>query len=62
MWAVGWFRLLLGKRLAFGTSGLRGAMGPGYCRMNDLVVIQVMVIFNDDLNDDLSYRLSSNFF
>ncbi|CAM9953061.1 unnamed protein product [Scytosiphon promiscuus] len=33
-------RGLMGKRLAFGTSGLRGAMGPGFCRINDLVVIQ----------------------
>ncbi|CAM9467665.1 unnamed protein product, partial [Discosporangium mesarthrocarpum] len=33
-------RLLLGKRLGFGTSGLRGRMGAGYGRMNDLVVIQ----------------------
>ncbi|CAN0525746.1 unnamed protein product, partial [Laminaria digitata] len=30
----------MGKRLAFGTSGLRGAMGAGFCRINDLVVIQ----------------------
>ncbi|CBJ31711.1 conserved unknown protein [Ectocarpus siliculosus] len=33
-------RGLMGKRLAFGTSGLRGVMGPGFCRINDLVVIQ----------------------
>jgi phosphomannomutase len=31
---------LLGKRLEFGTAGLRAAMGPGYNAMNDLVVIQ----------------------
>lgn len=31
----------MGKRLAFGTSGLRGAMGPGFCRINDLVIVQV---------------------
>lgn len=30
----------LGSRLAFGTAGLRGPMGPGYNRMNDLVVMQ----------------------
>jgi len=27
-------------RLTFGTAGLRAAMGPGFKRMNDLVVIQ----------------------
>ncbi len=31
---------LLTTRLEFGTAGLRGAMGGGYCRMNELVVIQ----------------------
>lgn len=31
----------MGKRLAFGTSGLRGPMGAGYGRMNDLVIVQV---------------------
>ena len=33
-------RRLLGGRLEFGTAGLRGPMGPGSLRMNDLVVIQ----------------------
>jgi len=33
-------KLLLGKRLQFGTAGLRGNMGPGYNSMNDLVVLQ----------------------
>jgi phosphoglucomutase / phosphopentomutase len=32
--------ILLGPRLAFGTAGLRGPMGPGTSRMNDLTVIQ----------------------
>ncbi|XP_046388515.1 phosphoglucomutase-2 [Ischnura elegans] len=31
---------LLLNRLAFGTAGLRGRMGPGYSQMNDLVLIQ----------------------
>lgn len=33
-------RHLLLDRLTFGTAGLRGAMGPGYAAMNDLVIIQ----------------------
>ena len=33
---------LLGRRLAFGTAGLRGPMGPGYSQMNNLVIIQTM--------------------
>lgn len=31
---------LLNSRLAFGTAGLRGPMGGGYNRMNDLVILQ----------------------
>lgn len=31
---------LFSTRLAFGTAGLRGVMGPGYAAMNDLVIIQ----------------------
>lgn len=31
---------LLGKRLAFGTAGLRGRMGTGTAQLNDLVIIQ----------------------
>lgn len=31
---------LLSQRLKFGTAGLRGQMGAGYGRMNDLVVLQ----------------------
>lgn len=30
----------LSERLEFGTAGLRGPMGAGYNKMNDLVVIQ----------------------
>ncbi|CAE7811700.1 Pgm2, partial [Symbiodinium sp. CCMP2456] len=33
-------RRVLGSRLEFGTAGLRGPMGMGSCRMNDLVVLQ----------------------
>lgn len=31
---------LIGKRLTFGTAGIRGSMGAGFSRMNDLVIIQ----------------------
>lgn len=31
---------LLLSRLSFGTAGIRGKMGPGYSRMNELVIIQ----------------------
>lgn len=31
---------LVGKRLSFGTAGIRGNMGPGFAQMNDLVIIQ----------------------
>lgn len=31
---------LIGKRLTFGTAGIRGNMGPGFGQMNDLVIIQ----------------------
>ena len=33
-------RSVLSTRLEFGTAGLRGPMGAGYNRMNDLVVLQ----------------------
>ena len=31
---------ILDSRLAFGTAGLRGPMGAGYNRMNDIVILQ----------------------
>lgn len=33
-------RAILDSRLQFGTAGLRGPMGPGFNRMNELVVLQ----------------------
>lgn len=44
-------------RLSFGTAGLRGAMSPGFKRMNDLVVVQsaqgllyyMLSVFGDSL-------------
>jgi len=31
---------ILGQRVQFGTAGLRAEMGPGYTRMNDIVILQ----------------------
>lgn len=31
---------ILNNRIAFGTAGLRGPMGPGYTSMNELVILQ----------------------
>ena len=31
---------LVSKRMEFGTAGLRAAMGAGFCKMNDVTVIQ----------------------
>ena len=36
------FRKLMGSRLAFGTAGLRGPMGGGFNKMNDLVILKVI--------------------
>lgn len=46
-------------RLSFGTAGLRAAMGPGFKRMNDLVVVQsaqgllhyMLDVFGDSLKE-----------
>ena len=35
---------IMAPRLEFGTAGIRGRMGPGFGRMNDLVIIQVSVL------------------
>ena len=35
---------LMTKRLEFGTAGLRGAVGAGYSKMNELVVIQYILL------------------
>ena len=32
---------IMAPRLEFGTAGIRGRMGAGFGRMNDLVIIQV---------------------
>lgn len=37
---MGMLQKLIKNRLNFGTAGIRGAMGPGYSQMNDLVIIQ----------------------
>eukprot|EP00286_Rhodomonas_abbreviata_P022225 CAMPEP_0181293842 /NCGR_PEP_ID=MMETSP1101-20121128/3279_1 /TAXON_ID=46948 /ORGANISM="Rhodomonas abbreviata, Strain Caron Lab Isolate" /LENGTH=325 /DNA_ID=CAMNT_0023398453 /DNA_START=25 /DNA_END=999 /DNA_ORIENTATION=+ len=46
---------ILGSRLQFGTAGLRGPMGPGYNRMNELVVMQTcqgLIRYMDSLDAD----------
>ena len=35
---------IMAPRLEFGTAGIRGRMGPGFGRMNDLVIIQVSLL------------------
>ena len=35
---------IMAPRLEFGTAGIRGRMGPGFGRMNDLVIIQVQLL------------------
>ncbi|XP_042909328.1 phosphopentomutase isoform X2 [Parasteatoda tepidariorum] len=47
------------KRLAFGTAGLRGKMGPGYNAMNDLVIIQTsqgLASYIDSQDSDKSFK------
>jgi len=34
-------KVLGGKRISFGTAGLRALMAPGFAHMNDVTVIQV---------------------
>ena len=35
---------IMAPRLEFGTAGIRGRMGAGFGRMNDLVIIQVSLL------------------
>ena len=35
---------IMAPRLEFGTAGIRGRMGAGFGRMNDLVIIQVSLV------------------
>ena len=44
---------LFGKRIAFGTAGLRAGMGPGYSRMNDLIILQTSQGLVSYLSDQL---------
>ncbi|XP_015785429.1 phosphoglucomutase-2 isoform X2 [Tetranychus urticae] len=51
-------RELLGSRLQFGTAGIRGKMGPGFSRLNDLVIIQTsqgvakyLLEYDDEIKD-----------
>lgn len=46
-------RSALSTRLAFGTAGLRGAMGTGYNKMNELVMLQTTQGISKYLIDQL---------
>jgi hypothetical protein len=46
-------RSALSTRLAFGTAGLRGAMGAGYNKMNELVMLQTTQGISKYLVDQL---------
>jgi phosphoglucomutase / phosphopentomutase len=46
-------RSALSNRLAFGTAGLRGAMGAGYNKMNELVMLQTTQGISKYLMDQL---------
>ncbi len=51
---------LLGERLQFGTAGLRGPMGPGYSRMNELVVLQTcqgLIRYIESLDNDAKSKV-----
>ena len=51
---------ILGSRLQFGTAGLRGPMGPGYSRMNELVVLQTcqgLIRYIESLDKDAKAKV-----
>jgi phosphomannomutase len=50
----------LGSRLVFGTAGLRGPMGAGYNKMNELVVLQTtqgLIKYLDQLVPDAKSKV-----
>jgi phosphoglucomutase/phosphopentomutase len=56
---------ILGARLQFGTAGLRGPMGPGYNRMNELVVLQTcqgLIRYIESLDKDAKAKVRSSSF
>jgi phosphoglucomutase/phosphopentomutase len=48
---------IMAPRLEFGTAGIRGRMGPGFGRMNDLVIIQVLKSAASEQNFTLSIQV-----
>ncbi len=53
----------LNSRLVFGTAGLRGPMGAGYNRMNELVVLQTtqgLIKYLDNLVPDSKSKVGSS--
>ncbi len=53
---------ILSSRLVFGTAGLRGPMGAGYNRMNELVVLQTtqgLIKYLEVQVDDAKSKVSS---
>ncbi len=54
------FRKLMGSRLAFGTAGLRGPMGGGFNKMNDLVILQTSQGLANYVIDQYGYETAIN--
>ena len=53
---------LLSSRLQFGTAGLRGPMGAGYNRMNDLVILQTtqgLSRYIADMDEDAKSKVTA---
>lgn len=54
---------ILGSRLVFGTAGLRGPMGAGYNRMNELVVLQTtqgLIKYMEGLDSSVKEKVTTS--